>query len=71
MVQKYIYSSKIERELIKTYEPEWNSTSGKYINFVEKNLVNKGRKEVKNVGNISKYYSLEKYLDRQKITRLS
>ena len=56
---------KIERELIKKYEPEWNSTSGKYIISDEKKI-NTDSKEVKNVGNISKYYSLEKYLDRQK-----
>jgi len=55
----------VERDLIKKYVPEWNSTSGKYINAVEKKPVNNGYKKVKNVSNVGKYYLLEKYLDRQ------
>ena len=54
----------VERELIKKYEPKWNSTSGKYINVVEKKHVN-SYKEIKNLSNVGKYYLLEKYLERQ------
>ncbi|MDK2799182.1 MAG: hypothetical protein PWQ70_801 [Clostridiales bacterium] len=55
----------VERNLIKKYEPDWNATSGKYINAVEMKPVNYGYKEVKSMGNVGKYYLLEKYLDRQ------
>lgn len=55
----------VERDLIKKYVPDWNSTSGKYVNPVEKKPVNNGYKGVKNVGNVGKCYLLEMHLDRQ------
>lgn len=61
----------VERELIKKYEPEWNSTSGKYINAFEKKPTNRGYKEVKRVGNVGKYYLLEMYLDRLSVSGIT
>lgn len=55
----------VERDLIRKYEPEWNSTSGKYINTVEKKPANNEHKEDKNLGNVGKYYPLDMYLDSQ------
>jgi hypothetical protein len=61
---------KIESKLIKKYKPEWNANSGKYINSVGKKSVNTRRKEVNDVGNISKYYPLEKFLNIQNVSRI-
>ena len=59
----------VERDLIKKYEPDWNSTSGKYP--VEKKSISNGYKEVKNVSDVGKYYLLEKYLDSQSASEIT
>lgn len=54
----------IERELIKKYNPEWNSTFGKNIRSDVNEFVNIDYKGMKSVGKKSKYYPLQEYLER-------
>ena len=61
---------RIESELIKKYKPDWNSTSSRNNNSVNKRHVSKNSKGVKYMGMTYKYYPLERYLSIQNNNRI-
>lgn len=54
----------LERELIKKYKPEWNSTAGKWIDHfpVKSNKLSDKKKEVKSMSGTQKYEPIKNYL---------